>query len=272
MIPRANINAWRAIAPWPESAQVEQDLVIARALVALYSRAEIADGLLFRGGTALHKLYFDPAGRYSEDIDLVQRAAGPIGDLVAVVREALDPWLGAPVTKRAADRFTLSYRFTTTFAPVTTARLKVEINTREHFCVQGIVRREVAVANPWFTGSAAVATYGLSELLATKLRALFQRKKGRDLFDIWLGLRHAETNVDDVLAGLAAYMSVGGVPVTRARMEANLAAKMRDTAFVGDVKPLLRPGLSYDGNVAWREVHKRVVTKLPGRPWRGIDA
>lgn len=266
MIPRANINAWHASAPWPESAQVEQDLVIARALVALYSRAEVAEGLLFRGGTALHKLYFDPAGRYSEDIDLVQRVAGPIGDLVAAAREALDPWLGAPVTKRAADRFTLSYRFTTTFAPVTTARLKVEINTREHFCVQGVVRREVSVANPWFTGAAAVSTYGLSELLATKLRALFQRKKGRDLFDLWLGLQHAETNIDDLLAGFVAYMNAGGGPVTRARMEANLAAKMRDAAFVGDVTPLLRPGLVYDGNAAWREVHQRIVTRLPGRP------
>ena len=62
-----------------------------------------------------------------------------------------------------------------------------------------------------------------------------------------------------------------GVPVTRARMEANLAAKMRDAAFVGDVRPLLRPGLAYDGNAAWREVHQRIVTNLPGRPWRGMN-
>jgi hypothetical protein len=63
-----------------------------------------------------------------------------------------------------------------------------------------------------------------------------------------------------------------GAPVTRARMEANLAAKMRDAAFVSDVKALLRPGLSYDGNVAWREVHQCIVSKLPGRPWRGMNA
>ncbi len=63
-----------------------------------------------------------------------------------------------------------------------------------------------------------------------------------------------------------------GAPVTRARMEANLAAKMRDAAFVGDVKPLLRPGFSYDGNAAWRDVHQRIVSKLPGRPWRGMNA
>ncbi|MBM4319451.1 MAG: nucleotidyl transferase AbiEii/AbiGii toxin family protein, partial [Deltaproteobacteria bacterium] len=38
------------------------------------------------------------------------------------------------------------------------------------------------VENPWFSGAADVATYALDELLSTKLRALYQRKKGRDLF------------------------------------------------------------------------------------------
>lgn len=56
MIPRANITAWRAAAPWPIDAQVEQDLVISRALVELNSQPTIRDALAFRGGTALHKL------------------------------------------------------------------------------------------------------------------------------------------------------------------------------------------------------------------------
>jgi predicted nucleotidyltransferase component of viral defense system len=37
--------------------QVEQDLVISRALVELFSKDRIADALAFRGGTALYKLY-----------------------------------------------------------------------------------------------------------------------------------------------------------------------------------------------------------------------
>ena len=103
MIPRAHINAWRKIAPWPLSAQVEQDLVLSRALVEIYRRPEIAQGVVFRGGTALHKLFFQPAGRYSEDIDLVQRDTGPIGNLIHAIRDALDPWLGKPSGSRARD-------------------------------------------------------------------------------------------------------------------------------------------------------------------------
>lgn len=93
MIPRAHITAWRASAPWPQDEQVEQDLVLSRALTAIFSRQSLQEALAFRGGTALHKLRFDPPGRYSEDLDLVQVEAGPIGPVLAELREALDPWL-----------------------------------------------------------------------------------------------------------------------------------------------------------------------------------
>jgi hypothetical protein len=74
VIPRAHITAWRVQAPWPADAQVEQDLVLCRALTEMYGRPELAALLAFRGGTALHKLHVSPPGRYSEDIDLVSRA------------------------------------------------------------------------------------------------------------------------------------------------------------------------------------------------------
>ena len=38
MIPRANITAWRGTAPWPEDWQVEQDLVLSRALVDIFKQ------------------------------------------------------------------------------------------------------------------------------------------------------------------------------------------------------------------------------------------
>jgi len=72
VIPRAHITAWRSAAPWATDAQVEQDLVICRALTDLYSEELLAREVAFRGGTALHKLHFDSPARYSEDIDLVQ--------------------------------------------------------------------------------------------------------------------------------------------------------------------------------------------------------
>lgn len=60
------------------NAQVEQDLIISRAMVDLFVHPDLKGQLAMRGGTAMHKLYLAPAMRYSEDIDLVQTQAGPI--------------------------------------------------------------------------------------------------------------------------------------------------------------------------------------------------
>ena len=96
MIPKDHITEWRAHAPWAIDAQVAQDLVISRALVEMFRVPELADSLLFRGGTALYKLYFTPAARYSEDIDLVQVRSEPVGKTIDRARSVLDPWLGTP--------------------------------------------------------------------------------------------------------------------------------------------------------------------------------
>jgi predicted nucleotidyltransferase component of viral defense system len=102
VIPRDYITSRRAEAPWVQDIQVEQDLVICRALVELFANPILANALAFRGGTALYKLYIKPAARYSEDIDLVQMSAEPAGPVMEAIRSVLDPWLGAPPLE--ADR------------------------------------------------------------------------------------------------------------------------------------------------------------------------
>ena len=79
MIPQAYIIEWSNNVPWSTNEQVEQDLVICRALVAIFNDDFLAENLAFRGGTALHKLFLSPQQRYSEDIDLVQIKAAPFG-------------------------------------------------------------------------------------------------------------------------------------------------------------------------------------------------
>ena len=93
----------------------------------------LAHGLALRGGTALYKLVLAPPSRYSEDLDLVQVKAGPIGTVLDRLRARLDPWLGKPTWDHAASTVTLLYRFTSEILPVNRLRPKVEINTREHF-------------------------------------------------------------------------------------------------------------------------------------------
>jgi predicted nucleotidyltransferase component of viral defense system len=271
MIPRADITAWRAQAPWALDEQVEQDLVIQRALVEIFSVAELGNALAFRGGTALHKLYLMPPARYSEDIDLVQIRAEPFGDAMTALRNKLKPWLGKPQWKQTQGRVTFVFRFESEIPPVTALKLKVEINTREHFTVAGVMRKRVDVTNPWFSGGADVVTYGLEELLGTKLRALYQRKKGRDLFDLARALEvEPALDADQIVKCFEAYMSHEGKSISRAEFEQNLTEKARDPTFYGDVPPLVAMSAGgFDHMRAYQVVMDKLVARLPGEGWKG---
>jgi predicted nucleotidyltransferase component of viral defense system len=269
LIPQANITAWRASAPWADDAQVEQDLVLSRAAVELFADESLTGTIALRGGTSLHKLFLHPPHRYSEDIDLVQIEAGPIGSVIDAVRGNLDPWLGKPIRERGPGIVTLKYRFESEIPPVRPMKLKIEINTREHFVLLGLNQLEFAVTNPWFSGECQIATFQIDELLATKLRALYQRRKGRDLFDLWLCLEQRLIDPQRLVDCFLEYMDREGHTLTRAQFEQNLHDKESDTAFLSDMRPLLRPGLNYDAAVALSTVRKALVERLPGDPWRG---
>ena len=64
MIPSDYIIEWRAEAPWVEDAKVEQDLIITKALVNIFSHPVLKDALAFRGGTALYKLFLKAADKF----------------------------------------------------------------------------------------------------------------------------------------------------------------------------------------------------------------
>jgi predicted nucleotidyltransferase component of viral defense system len=223
MIPQVYINAWRENAPWALDAQVEQDLVISRALVEIFSSKFLSEKLAFRGGTALNKLYLNPPARYSEDIDLVQIDQEPIGDVLSELHDILDHWLGKTKYKQSEGRVTLTYRFESEIPPVTPLKLKVEINTREHHSLLGLENADYQVQNPWFTGTTKLTMYKLEELMGTKIRALFQRKKGRDLFDlVVVSNLIKDINWQEVIRCFEHYMEQEGNKVSRAEFEENM--------------------------------------------------
>jgi len=268
MIPRDYITEWRAEAPWVQDFQVEQDLVISRALVDIFSHPLLSNTLAFRGGTALYKLHLRPAARYSEDIDLVQIKAEPAGPMMEALRKVLDPWLGKPKWKQTEGRVTFVYRFNSEDTPPITLKLKVEVNSREHFSVYGLTQVPFSISSRWFEGSCNIGSYELDELLGTKLRAFYQRKKGRDLFDLAIALENPDVDPDRIIAAFSAYMDREGHRVTRAQFEQNMSAKMRDPQFTADIGPLLASGFSWDIDTAAASVSTRLIQLLPGDPWK----
>lgn len=269
MIPRDFITEWRDEAPWVEDYQVEQDLVISRALVAIFSHPLLVQSLAFRGGTALYKLFLRPPARYSEDIDLVQIEGAPAGPIMDALHDVLDPWLGTPRYKQTEGRVTFDYRFTSEDPSPLTLKLKIEINTREHFSVYGIVPAPFSVSSRWFQGDCTIPSYALDELLGTKLRALYQRRKGRDLFDLSTALADDRPTPTRIVESFQAYMEHSGHTVSRAEFEQNLAGKLQDSRFAADIGPLLARGHEWNLGTMAQSVSDTLLTRLPGDPWQG---
>lgn len=237
MIPISNIIEWKSLrAPWISMAQVEQDLLLERLLVELYNDPLIASTLAFRGGTALGKLYMPKPYRYSEDLDFVQIQQGPIGDIMSRIRHAIDPLLGTPKWKQSEGRVTFYYRFLSEIEPVIKMRIKLEINTQDNFTLFGYKPCQFQVVSSWFTGQAIIFTYKLEELLGSKLRALYQRKKGRDLFDILFFLiKDSSISWHEVVQAFENFLKHEGQEVTRAMFEKNLYAKLSSEDYMNDM-------------------------------------
>lgn len=263
MIPVRYIQEWKQYAPWVNEAQVEQDLIISRALVEMFQSPLLQDSLAFRGGTALHKLYIQPQVRYSEDIDLVQVNPEPIKPILQEIRQKLS-FLGMERTVRQnVHNNTILYRFKSEIPPVINMRLKIEINTREHFDVLGLRKLPFQIKNNWYSGDCNVTTYQIEELLGTKVRALYQRRKGRDLFDLYWTLSQYDVDPDIVIKCYNEYMNFSvETPPTKKLFLLNMEEKLQDNEFLTDMEGIKSPGVDYSIEEAWSLVRNQLIEKL----------
>lgn len=262
MIPKPYIAQWQEQTPWSSFDQIEQDLIISRTLVEIFSDDFLRENLAFRGGTALHKLYLHPAPRYSEDIDLVQIKPGGIGPIMKRLNEVITFFEEDRKTKIGDHGAKAWYGFKSEYGQ-TPLKLKIEIHGKEHFNVEDWVDFSFSVDNTWFSGACEIKTYNLNELLGTKLRALYQRKKGRDLFDLDYARLNAELDLDSIIKSFNAYMkfSTGYIP-TRREFEMNIEEKENDPIFTGDMEALLRTDIRYDQSAAFLWIKDSLISML----------
>jgi predicted nucleotidyltransferase component of viral defense system len=263
MIARPYIAAWQKHAPWKEFAQVEQDLLISRVLIEIFSDDFLREHLAFRGGTALHKLYLDPAPRYSEDIDLVQINPGPIKPIIQRIGEVITFFQEDRKTQNRGHGIKALYRFTSEYEQIR-MRLKLEINCKEHFNVLDWEYIPYEMQNAWFEGTCEIRTYNLNELLGTKLRALYQRSKGRDLFDIYYARFHPEFNIDEIFQCFQRYMvfATGKKPPSQVEFLRNMEAKKEDLDFTGDLEALLRRDIHYNQQEAFEWLNVELIARM----------
>ena len=233
MIPRRNL---KKEIPWQRNAMIEQDMIISRVLVDLYNQPSIRENLIFRGGTALNKLFIKPPARYSEDLDFVLVEEKPIGFLMDAIKEVMS-WLGKPRTTRDKWGFKVIYPFENIDGGK--SRLKIETNSIENFKYNPLQRIPFSIESNWFSGSTSVISYDLEELMGTKLRALYQRRKGRDLFDVWYVFSKGLVDIKNVVQIFHAYNTYNGVKITKKQFIQNLELKKDNKDFRQDIRILL---------------------------------
>ena len=263
MIPKPNIAKWQIQAPWKEFAQVEQDLIISRLLIEIFSDDFLREHLALRGGTALHKLYLQPASRYSEDIDLVQIKAGPIKPIMQHLGEVIGFFEEDRKTEVRGHGAKALYRFTSEYEEIR-MRLKLEINCKEHFNVLDWVEFPFEVSNDWYNGEAAIRTYSINELLGTKLRALYQRSKGRDLYDLDYARLNMDLDLDQIVHCFKEYTAFSAgrnLPSKRVFLQ-NIEEKENNLRFSGDIEGLLRREIVYNQEAAFDWLKSELIERI----------
>lgn len=273
MIPLAYVQEWASHAPWPDLRQVEQDLIICRALCELFSSDALRGKIAFRGGTAIHKLLFTKPLRYSEDIDLVQVQAERIGPTIDAIRAALS-WLGKCGREQVGHSMHLVFRFAPEVEPGRQLKLKVEVNTREHKPLYGIKSYTFAVDSSWYQGTTEIASFEPEETFGTKLRALLQRHKNRDLFDLNEGLKELSLDPGRVIECFEHYLELEGNPITRANAERRMLEKLSQS-LTDDIAPLLPSGITYtdvDAVSAFGTVWNALISRIAGDPWKSSQS
>lgn len=269
MIPSAYIQQWSAQAPWPDLRQIEQDLIICRALCDLFNSPLLSGKIAFRGGTAMNKLLFKQPLRYSEDIDLVQIQPERIGTTIDAIRQALS-WLGNCSYKQASHSTHLLFKFIPEVTTDTPLKVKVEINTREHQSIFGIKQYPFEVESDWYQGKTAIASFEAEELFGTKLKALLQRRKNRDLFDLYEGLKQLSLNNNQLITCFEHYLALEGQPISRAIAEQRMLEKL-NRRLTEDIAPLLPAGVVFsdeDAITAFNKVWLELITNIKGESWK----
>jgi predicted nucleotidyltransferase component of viral defense system len=277
-ITRRDVMAHQSVVPWPRQLQVEQDLLLCRAMVALFDDSFLQTQIAMRGGTLLHKVHLAPPSRYSEDIDLVVVGDRPEGHIRRALNRVLSGVLGTPKlsawgdlklairnTVKPSRVLRMTYAVPSLVAPGTSLEIVVEANVTERTPHLPVIRIPFAFPFQDSMIKTQVTGYDIHEMLGTKLRALFQRRRGRDLFDIYWALTLAKPAVVParIIESFQHYLKLEGSAAGRAEFIALLDGHLADRGFCSDMSQLLRVGIAYDPQQAGEVVRTQLLSLLP---------
>ncbi len=197
----------------------------------------------------------------------------------AAIKRVLSDVLGAPsggawealrLAVRNAARpsriLRLTWQVPSAAEPGRPLQVVVEANVSERNPHRPVVDLPFRVDFRSATLSTVVRSFDIHEMLGTKMRALFQRYRGRDLFDLYWALRNpggALIEPREVVESFLYYMRLEKTPVRRRSFLKELKLRLADPGFRSDMSSLLGAGLSYDPEEAGGHVREALIMRLP---------
>src|SRR5437867_8101455 len=243
LLTRRDVLAHQAHVLWPTHRQIEQDLLLCRSMAALFDDKFLHGQIAMRGGTLLHKVHLAPPARYSEDIDLVVVGTRPAEHIRRAIRRVLTDVLGAPKasvwdTLKLAIRNTvkpsrvlrMTYSARSIIEPGRTLEIVIEANVTERKPHRSVVEMPFSFLFRDKSVQTRIKGYDIHEMLGTKMRAMFQRKRGRDLFDLYWALTKSPNRVDPsaIVESFQHYMKQEGTRAGRGEFVGILEAHLKD--------------------------------------------
>ncbi len=205
-------------------------------MIEIAENALLKDEFVMRGGTCLHKIHLKEPRRYSEDLDYVRRSNTGIKPYITELR-AIAGRVGLAVSNVDRSGSMVHVYFDADATDGGRIRIKVETNIAETDFFNKTIEIDHQVDSLWWSGKAKIPTFTLAEMMSTKSRALYQRRKGRDLFDLWLVLTSEEVSPEGIVAGLRHYMNES--LFTYPQLRQNLTDKLADAGFRTDIEGLV---------------------------------
>ncbi len=176
----------------------EKDYIISCTLAALSRMDYLGENFIFKGGTALRKVYFSD-WRYSEDLDF--------SGLPSFDKDKIKPLI--------EEWFSKVYQETEVSVSIKdfhkangAVRLRAQFSgplKHPNLLLFDITLDEPVIVTPQkrpifkpFKESpeALISVYSLEEILAEKLRSILQRGKSRDYYDVWRLLKEKHNLLD----------------------------------------------------------------------------
>lgn len=235
MIPQEALSHWDDVVPWDDNRLVEQDLALTRLILDIANHPILLNKLSLKGGTCLHKLWLPEPWRYSEDLDYNRIVASNPLEIINSLKEiAFDTGFKDTIFKQ--NKLFMHLWLIDALDDGQEFRVKIDIQREIKSDSSAYQYRQFAIDNPWCSKQASVRSNTAEDIVASKVLALFQRSRPRDLFDMWAAIKAGIVTYVDVASRFASYRPDNPERWNTSKAARSLMAKLSDPSYIVELE------------------------------------